>query len=197
MQKRQPAPNPVSCAGVSVPQVSPQLGWLPRPRACPSLYHVLAEIPRPGVPAGSPSPSARCQGAGMADIPKAFSRCQPLGVSPPSAISLCSGAPATGDQLVARALAGSRAGCLGPHGSGGESSSLRDPPPASACFVLSPQPPWTGLTCPGRQPTPCRPVPPLSFISWDSDVFMRLGHKKLRGPLILLYDCFPMNYRRG
>lgn len=115
-------------------------------------------------------------------------RCQPLGVSPPSAVSLCSGAQTTGDLLVVRALAGSRAGCLGPHGCWPGSQAPQETPPS---FHLFPS-----LTPATTDQTGAGPAPPLSF-SWDGDVFMRLGHKKPHGPLILLYDCFPMNYRRG
>lgn len=55
-----PQPNQL-CQGkgpTSIPHCSPHLPWLPWSGEFPSLCHVLAEIPHPGVPAASPSPSA-------------------------------------------------------------------------------------------------------------------------------------------
>lgn len=129
-------PRPGQLCWASVTQVSSTVPhiWA----GCPSQGHVPAYImcllryPIPVCQQVHPALVPQCQGAGLADVPKASSRCQPLGISCPSAISLCSGAPATGDTLTAGALAGSRAGCLGLHGcwpvgSGRESNSPQDP----------------------------------------------------------------------
>lgn len=64
-------------------------------------------------------------------------------------------------------------------GSGRELSSQSDPLPAPAHFLVS------------SKQCHCSPSFPGTVVS------ARLGHTKPRGPLILLDECFTMDYRRG
>lgn len=70
-------------------------------------------------------------------------------------------------------------------------------PPSSSCLFPGLCPGKPSPTCPGRQPPHHEPAPLLSFISWNSDVYLRLGHREPRGPGMLLCDCSPVNYSRG
>lgn len=102
------APACPQCCHLCYWQVAPYI-WA----ASPSLEHVSAYIMcllRYVIP-----PSGQCQGAGMADIPKAFSKCQLLDMSFPCDIRLCSNIPAAEDLLMLQALTWNRAGCLGMH----------------------------------------------------------------------------------
>lgn len=94
------------------------------------------------------------------------------------------------------ALSGHRAGHLGLHscwplGSGEELS------PSSSRLFPGLIPATTDKTKLDTQLSPWGPVSLLPFISWGSGLFARLGGRKPHGSLILLYECFPMDYRRG
>lgn len=137
--------------------------------------------PIPGVPAGSRSPAARCP------QPRGVSRGHPFAVP-----SLCCGAPAPGALLVAWSR-GQQRGAPGAL----QVPRARLPPAAPACVLVSALPPRAGPTCRGGHPALCGPAPLLCYFWGWWSFCMRPGHKKPRGPLIPLYDCFWMSCRRG